>query len=271
MQDISWTQYEVTRAIGDDAGEVHFGIDWDVPPENAWLEFRDLEVSIQPGLEPESVATLSPTDTPTPAATPTPVATPTPTATNTPEVPPTPVLIIVTSTPTAVDIFAEATRAAMATDWANVLGPATATPENMVTATFTPPPTDTPTPIVVTNTPAPGNAATATYEALYATAVAFTTGTPTPYPTDAVVLVATNTPVAPTVTPTPLFVLLEDIPPTPTTTPTLEFPQELVGKILFLSDYLASRSSPRVLVMDPDGTALGALTSRVFYDRAKAA
>ena len=116
MQDIGWTQYEVTRTIGDDAREVLFGIDWDVPPENAWLEFRDMEVSIQPGIGPESAATLSPTDTPAP-----------PTATSTPEVPPTPVLIIVTSTPTAVDLFAEGHASGMATEWANVLGAATTT------------------------------------------------------------------------------------------------------------------------------------------------
>ncbi len=42
--------------------------------------------------------------------------------------------------------------------WAMVLGPATATPENMAT------PTSTPAPLVVTNTPTPANAATAAYE-----------------------------------------------------------------------------------------------------------
>ncbi|GIV78420.1 MAG: hypothetical protein KatS3mg050_2814 [Litorilinea sp.] len=179
---------------------------------------------------------------------------------------------MVTSTPTPADVFEAATRVAQATEWARILGTATPTPPNMVTATFTP------TPVIVTNTPTPGNPATATYVALLATAQAVTTGTATPFPPDAVVLVATDTPTPtprpaqgrPTPTPTPIFVYLEDLRPTPVPTATPPFPEALQGKILFLSDMFGTTRRPNAFVINPDGTGLALLTSRHFYDRAKA-
>jgi hypothetical protein len=178
----------------------------------------------------------------------------------------------VTSTPTPEDVFAEATRVAMATDWAQVIGTSTPTPENMVTAT------PTPSPIVVTKTPTPENRETATYVALLATAVAATTGTPTPFPDGAVVLVATETPFPtprptaagrPTNTPTPYYVLLDDLPPTPEPRPTEPMPDILMGKILFLSDLLSGNPrQPNAFIMNSDGTGVGVLTNRLFYNRA---
>ncbi|HXF63221.1 MAG TPA: hypothetical protein VNK95_16460, partial [Caldilineaceae bacterium] len=167
------------------------------------------------------------------------------------------------------DVFEAATRVAQATAWAQVLGPATPTPPNLAT------PTDTPTPIVITHTPTPANQATAAYMALYATAVAATTGTPTPFPPGAVVLVATDTPLPPTPAPpptpepTPFFIYLDEI-PQPTPTATHAAPPELMGKILFLSNWSQNpRGVPDYMFMDPDGTNVAYLYSGEFYHRAK--
>ena len=275
MDGVSWTDYAVTRALAPDADQVQVGITWRPAIENAWLELRDLAVTVAATAGPDE---LSATDTPTPI--------PVPTSTPTPEPPsptPTPVvapeeaeeavaaLVIVTSTPTPVDVFEEATRVALATEQAASAGPATPTPENQVTAT------PTPTPIVVTNTPTPANLVTATYVAALATARAFTTGTPTPYPPELAVLLATDTPTpAPTVvplratnTPTPIFRYVEEITTAvPTATPV--FPAELQGKILFLSDMFGTTARPNAFMINPDGTGLALLTGREFHTRAKA-
>jgi TolB protein len=121
----------------------------------------------------------------------------------------------------------------------------------------------------VTNTPTPGNAATATLVALDAQARAFTTGTPTPYPADAVVLVATPTSApASKNSPTPIFVLLEDLSPTRTPTATPDFPPELTGKIAFKANFLGSDRRPDYMIMNPDGTGVARLTSAAYYQRA---
>jgi hypothetical protein len=285
LTELAWSEYSVSRAIPAAAGEVVIGVEWRGMPGNGWLELRNMVVEFAAGGDTmDGTVALAPTDTPTPRrglptpppATPTPTSPPppelptaTPLATATAVVTPTPELIIVTSTSTPVDIFEEATRAVMATEWARILGPVTATPPNLVT------PTPTLTPIVLVNTPTPGNGATATYEALYATAVAVTTGTPTPFPPGAVVLVATDTPVPvaptvpppPTLTPTPVVILLADI-PTPAPVATEPLPEELLGKIVFLSFYRNIPWAPDPMVINPDGSDPGLLTSRVFYDRA---
>ena len=163
------------------------------------------------------------------------------------------------------DVYQEATRVAQATNWARILGPATPTPPNMATET------PTTTPFVITNTPVPDNPATATQVALRATAIAFTTGTPTPIPADATVMVATATNVPPTKeprptnTPTPLFVLLDDIPVAePREVPPV--PTALLGKIVFLTDYRGNPRSPNAMVMNPDGTEVALLTTNYFYN-----
>jgi hypothetical protein len=69
----------------------------------------------------------------------------------------------------------------------------------------------------------------------------------------------------PTWVPTPIMILLEDIPPTPTPTPTPPFPEELMGKILFLSDM---HGWTMAYAMNPDGTEVGRLTSAWPYERA---
>ena len=190
-------------------------------------------------------------------------------------------MIVVTATPTPPNLFAAATEVAAATENALTLGTATPTPENMVTAT------PTATPIRVTNTPTPANDATATYHAAFATAMAATTGTPTPLPVDARVVVVLPTPTstskpkappvpralpAPTATRTPTAIYVPyDRLVFLTSTPTPEFPSELVGKILFLSDHLAKNPrSPNAFMINPDGTGLALMTDRAFYDRAKA-
>jgi hypothetical protein len=280
LEALTWTGYTVGRQIAAGATEVRIGVEWAGVPVNAWLELRGLAVTIGTAAAP------SPTDTPTPLATPTPPppATPTPPPaapaelpTPTPLVTPTPVWLVVTSTPPPADVFEAATRVAIATEWARVLGPATSTPENLAT------PTVPPTPLVVTSTPTPGNAATATHVALYATAVAATTGTPTPLPPGAMVVIATSaarppqdggqaasrTPARPTATPTPLFVLLSDI-PTPEATATPLLPESMIGKIVFLSYFRGNRQRPDAMVINPDGSGAGVLTGRHFYDRAAA-
>ncbi len=296
MDAIQWHDYVVTRAISPDAVEVQFGLEWQPATDTDWVEFRAMQATFGPDTQGADTPAdeLSPTDTPTSAALAAPTATPTPPSTPTPMATPTPPavwtalpsaggqanpapaaaaeaeLIVVTLTPTPVDVFAAATQAVMATDWARILGTATATPPNLVT------PTPTPTPFVVTNTPTPANEATAAYVAAYATAAAFTTGTPTPFPAGIAVLVATDTPppvpptAAATAGPTPIFVYVDEL-IFPTSTPTPAYPPELVGKILFLSPYLArNRNQPNAFMVNPDGTGLALLKTREFYDRAKA-
>ncbi len=265
MDGIEWTEYSVTQQIDTQAEQVQFSLIWSVTDDKAWLEFTDLRVVVV-GADGESPADRLPAaHRLTPEAMFAPEApTAQATATWTP--------LVVTSTPTPDDVFAAATRVAASTAEAATTGTTTPTPINQVTATFTP------TTIVITATPTPGNEVTAQAVALLATAVAFTTGTPTPYPAGASVLVAatytpTPTPapaqVPPTSTPTPIYRLLSDLATTPATavpTATPAFPAQLQGKILFLSDLLGTAA----YAINPDGTGLALLTSRQFYDRAKA-
>lgn len=295
LDGLNWNDYAVTRQIAAQATTVEIMIAWDNVPANGWLEVRGLAVALLPMVD---AAALSPTDTPAvieavtltptapPPATPTatvtlPTATPLVTATPVPDavsaardtatvsstaiISATPTLIVVTATPTPIDVFQEATRVAQATDWARILGPATPTPPNLATAT------PTVTPIVVTNTPVPANEATAIQAAIRATAIAFTTGTPTPIPANATVLVATATKVPPTATPratstpTPIFVLLDDIPVAePTIAPPV--PEILYNKIVFLSSYRGNPNQPNAMLMNPDGTGVGLLTTNYFYN-----
>jgi len=116
-------------------------------------------------------------------------------------------------------------------------------------------------------TPAPANAATATFQAAEATASAFVYGTPTPTPIN--VWTATPTPF---MRPVSGEVATAWISPTPTPT-SLPIPQELVGKILFLSNRSGGPqplSEPLVYVMDPDGSNLAVLTDATFYNTALA-
>jgi hypothetical protein len=296
LEGLNWSDYQVTRQIDAAATELEIIVEWRNVPANGWLEMRGFSLSLLPQGE---VAALSPTDTPsviaetpvpatvapspTPAAAAIATATPLLTATPLPEtvteevtgtgavtetviLTPTPTLVIVTSTPTPVDVFEEATRVAQATEWARILGPATPTPPNMATAT----PTPTPFIIAIVHTPTPSNAATATDVALRATAIAFTTGTPTPYPAEATVLVATPTSppptrtARPTATATPIFVLVENIPVT-TPAPTPPVPAILQGKIVFLTAYRGNPRQPNAMVINPDGSELGLMTTNFFY------
>lgn len=180
--------------------------------------------------------------------------TPTSIPTNVSTVTPHPLYVIITSTPTPIDVFAAATLVAQATRQAR-FGTPTPLPPHWVTATHTP------TPFVVLNSPTPANAATATMVAAYATALAATTGTATPLPPNAV-----------TATPTPVLISLDALTPTPTATlppaPTVaRIPRELHGKILFLSNRFGG-GEPAVLAMDPDGSNVSLLTNRTVYEHA---
>ncbi len=163
---------------------------------------------------------------------------------------PSPTYVIVTSTPTPENVFTIVPSAATATHVAATIGTYTPVPENWVT------------PIVVTPVPTPANTATAAYQDALATTEAIVFGTPTPTPMNVW-----------TVTPTPIFVLLDgEIPtpgptPTPTATPR-PIPSELVGKIAFLSNR-AGGEEPLVYVIEPDGSNLALLTDRWPYDLAR--
>lgn len=247
LNEIQWADYAVVRRPSMDAKQITVGFEWDpTAADNSWLEIEPLRVE---AFLPETfTGEAGPTDLP-------------PTPTFTPTATPTYAYIVVTSTPKPTDVFEEATRVATYRNAVAAGDPPTATPENMVTATFTP------LPLVVINTPTPGNQATAQAVALRSTAEAFTTGTPTPIPDDAVVVTATPAQ-RPTRTPTPYLVLLDDIPPTAEPLPTPVFPEGLVGKILFQADFSGNPRRPDYMVMNPDGTMIGRLTSSQFYLRA---
>ena len=181
------------------------------------------------------------TGTPTPFATNAVTATPTFTPT------PLPTYAIITSTPTPESLFEAATAVAQI----QIHGLPTPLPSNWVT------------PIVVTATPTPANNATVQAQSILATAQALTTGTPTSTPSN-----------VQTATSTPVFDLIEVIlTPTPTPTPPTPeaIPEELLGKILFLSDreVTIENDEPRVYVFDPVTGQLGRLTARWPYELTK--
>jgi hypothetical protein len=200
----------------------------------------------------EGVATPAPPNSPT--------ATPIiPAATSTLTPGPTSIMfVIVTATPTPKNVITVAAQAAAATAVATAVG------------TYTPIPWNWVVPIVVTPEPAtaiPANSATAAIQMAEATASAFVYGTPTPTP--AFVWTATPTPF---MRPVIGEVATPWVPPSPTPTP-LPIPQELVGKIMFLSNRSGGPqplSEPLVYVMDPDGGNLAVLTDYTFYNTALA-
>jgi hypothetical protein len=191
--------------------------------------------------------------TPTPGPQP-PAASPEPSAPSPTSV----TLVIVTATPTPQNIVTVAAQAATATAVATTIG------------TYTPMPWNWVVPIVVTPepaTPTPANEATAAFQSAEATASAFVYGTPTPTP-----------PNVWTATPTPFMrpvigqVATPWVAPTPTPTP-LPIPQELVGKIIFLSNRSGGPQplpEPLVYVIDPDGSHLAVLADYTFYNAALA-
>lgn len=178
---------------------------------------------------------------------------------------PPPNLVVVTLTPTPAptyvtppsgptpDIVQQAALAAESTRLAATQGTPTPTPTNWKVARV----------VVLPNPNDGANSATAVAAVAQATALAFLnpgpgvvfwTATPRPIPTG-----------------TPVFVYLNDLTPTPVGTGAPTFPSALVGKILFLSDVLSGAPSrPDAFMMNPDGSGLAKLTSREFYDRAKA-
>jgi len=166
--------------------------------------------------------------------------------------------VIVTETPTPLNIITVAAEAARATAVATAIG------------TYTPMPFNWVVPIVITPEPAtavPGNAATAAFQVAEATAAAFVYGTPTPAPINLW-----------TATPTPFMlpvigeVATPWLPPSPTPT-SLPIPQGLVGKILFLSNRSGGPlplPEPLVYAIDPDGSNLAVLNDDTLYRAALA-
>jgi len=168
--------------------------------------------------------------------------TPTPTPGNMWTATPTPTNVVITSVPTAENLATSAAQALTATAWATLTGTPTPLPANWVT------------PIIVTATPTPANRATVAARNAEATAAAFLTGTPTPTP---------NNLWAVTVTPTPLFIYLEDLPAAGTTTPTpISLPSVLQGQIGFVSDRRGARA---YYIMNINGNGVAWLTSDWVY------
>jgi hypothetical protein len=220
------------------------------PTDQATADYLDVLATADAFIE--GVATPAPPNSPT--------ATPIiPAATGTLTPGPTSIMfVIVTATPTPKNVITVAAQAAAATAVATAVG------------TYTPIPWNWVVPIVVTPEPAtaiPANAATATFQVAEATASALVYGTPTPTP--AFVWTATPTPF---MRPVIGEVATPWVPPSPTPTP-LPIPQELVGKIMFLSNRSGGPqplSEPLVYVMDPDGGNLAVLTDYTFYNTALA-
>jgi len=221
------------------------------------------------------------------------IGTPTPLPPNIATPTPTTPMIVVTSTPTPQNAATATAISAYATAVAMTTGTFTPTPPNVVTATPTPTlvfitatptpetvmtalvmviaeatrtaregtPTPLPSnwvvPIVVTATPTPANAATAMAVSARATIIALTKGTFTPTPVYMI-----------TATPTPLLIYVDELTPTPTPIPTpplasFAVPAALKGKIAFLSD---RSGKVAVYVMEPDGSRVALLSSRLPYD-----
>lgn len=184
--------------------------------------------------------------------------------------PPTPLPVIVVNTPTPENVVTAAAVAKTATYEATVVGTPTPLPLNYITAT---------PPVIVTNTPTPETVATAQMLAAEATAQAFLTGTPTPMTN-----VWTATPVpptpmptsTPTSTPLPLVMPIGDVlaltptgtPASPPTATPASVPNQLHGRIAFLSDRFGEEQQD-ILLVTPDGNNMALLTDRWAYDRAK--
>lgn len=184
-------------------------------------------------------------------------------------------LVIVTNTPTPVNVLTAAAQAKTVNAFIEKNGTPTPFPRNYATATAI---------IYVTAQPTPENVATRIALALYATAVAQTTGTFTPTPSNWILvtpLPATWTPL-PTWTPYAIPVgsltpigsptalpaasqYLET--PIPDSIPTANGTVPFNGNIVFLSNHYTG--SPPIL-MKPDGTLLTALTGMDLYYRAQA-
>ena len=173
-------------------------------------------------------------------------------------------LVVVTNTPTPVDIFAAATRVVQQTAQARAIGTPTPPSRNVITATPAQAGGDY---VIYTAVPTASNSRDATATALYATAVAVTTGTFTPIPPNWV-----------TETPRPLLIPLKNLTPVPSPTPTLvvpttlqyaamPLPAGLFNKIMFLE---GSREKPNVWIMDPDGANVQLVTDRRVYEIARA-
>ena len=160
---------------------------------------------------------------------------------------PTDAIVYVTPTPPVTDLFAAATLSAQMTAQAQEVGTPTPFPPNWRVARV----------VAVSQNASP----------VELTAIAYTTA----MPEGVVIWTATPRPPAPVGTATPYAVSLDSLDGTPTPGPTSVFPPALVGKILFLSDYVSGNPRrPDAFMINPDGSGLMLLTGRDLYDRAAA-
>ena len=124
-------------------------------------------------------------------------------------------------------------------------------------------------PILITPQPTVANAATAQAMSAYATAVAITGGTFTPTPKNVVFVYPTATPWP---TATPVFIGIDQFAPSATPTSavsvdctTMPIWGFLKGKILAHSNRFGEASANVPIVMNPDGSVAGSLTSDACY------
>ncbi len=169
---------------------------------------------------------------------------------------------VVTNTPTPANVLTAAAYVVRSTDSARRFGTPTPFPVGVVTAT---PGGGS---ILVAPPPTAGNAATAQAMSAYATAIAITTGTFTPTPPNMVIVYPTATPV---------FISADQLAaaPTPTTAVTYDYlatpiPGFLKGKILIMSNRYGVGTANLPVVMNPDGSISGVLSSDDYYQAAYA-
>ncbi|MCC7162387.1 MAG: PD40 domain-containing protein [Anaerolineae bacterium] len=175
--------------------------------------------------------------------------------------------VVVTNTPTPVNVVTAAAIALAETDFATRFGTATPFPRSHATGT----------PIhLVTRQFTPSNVETRVAIAQVATAIAVTTGTYTPTPENWIEVTPTFTPL-PTRTPLviPAATLFARLTPTapPINTPTVRdmlaapLPDFLKGNLLVRTNRFGQ---DMVVVMQPDGTITQALTGQLYYIYAEA-
>lgn len=165
--------------------------------------------------------------------------------------------VIVTNTPEPENVLTAAAYVVRGTDQAKRRGTPTSFPPGVATAT----PGGAPI-VIAAETAIPGNAETAIVRAQLATAIARTTGTYTPTPPVVIILYPTSTPVVidpnrlSTATPIPPNADLLAIP--------IDYDRcKCKGRILLLSQRYGKDLSQ--IMIEPDGTPLGALSGDLYY------
>lgn len=173
-------------------------------------------------------------------------------------------LAIVTNTPVPENVLTAAAIAVRGTAQATRFGTPTDFPPGVVTATPGGEPFKVPA-----GTAIAGNTATAIARAIEATAVARTTGTYTPTPKNVVIVFPTSTPVLrnpnelATATPVPPDADMLQVP--------IDYARcQCQGRIIAMSNRILGGDQFSPIVLDPDGSLIGQLSSNLFYRAALA-